>query len=185
MMISRRLLPARALFPRRRWLTAIAGSLCACALAIGPAVAPASAEVPGAAPFSPVFLGYVYLIQFNTQHCLYGGNGDFTAVNTAGCNFLDFAILWARWSTPFGGENLENVGNFQCLDSNAAGDDYTDPCNWNNEYQSWTFGGLGPASTIQNQVTLRCLDGNSSGSSYTSLCNWNNLYQNWTELEGP
>jgi hypothetical protein len=171
----------KSLVHGRRWLAVMAVVLGAGTFVFGPAVAPASAA-SAAAQFSPVWGGTVTFEDYNTRFCLLGNSGNFSAVNTFFCTGGS-VFIWNLYSTPFGGWNIVNEGTGQCLDSNAAGSDYTDSCNWNNEYQSWTFGGEGPGETVQDQVTQRCLDSNGVGQSYTSPCDWNDWYQNWILLE--
>ena len=77
--------------------------------------------------------------------------------------------------------------NFQtglCLDSNGAGNVYTDninDCNGSNEYQNWNVwsnGNLGLG--LQDQATGLCLDSNSAGQVYTDACDADDAYQEWT-----
>jgi hypothetical protein len=69
----------------------------------------------------------------------------------------------------------------RCLDSNAAGHVYTNPCDGNNKYQWWDVSTALPGRyVLRNQATGRCLDSNTKGSVYTSPCDNNNTYENWT-----
>jgi hypothetical protein len=47
---------------------------------------------------------------------------------------------WALLSTStLGIYNLKDVATGRCLDSNASGSIYTNPCQPTNEYQQWYF----------------------------------------------
>jgi Ricin-type beta-trefoil lectin domain len=76
----------------------------------------------------------------------------------------------------------------RCLDSNAAGVAYTNPC-WNpDNYQLWAIyeTEYSGALTFNDDATGLCLDSNYSGNVYTDSCNGDNTYQNWTlGGEGP
>jgi hypothetical protein len=185
---------------RRVRLTAVAVALGASALLAGSAL-PASAATSttastAAASFTPLFWGNFSMNTYGFSGeggCLNGGNGGFTVVflePTIDCTEdIPTSLQWGIYTTPFGGLNLKNVANGQCLDSNASGSVYTDPCNWNNEYQSFTFGGQGVGVTIQSQATSLCMnayqpDGEPAyGYSVNAIaCNWNNLNENWEAI---
>src|SRR5262249_51181357 len=147
---------SKAFLRRCKCLGAMAAVVAAGALVISPAV-PATAATSVAEQFSPVYGGQVTLEDYNTEGGLFAIIGNFSSVYTFPCEG-SIEQVWNLYSTPFDGWNFVNQSNHQCLDSNDSGDDYTDSCDWNNEHQSWTFGGEGPATTIQNQATTLCLD---------------------------
>ena len=170
---------AKRLLSKRRRLAVIAAAvLGACALLMGLAVAPASAATSATAGFTPTWYGNKTLTDYQTGRYLadYGG-GPFTGLVFTGGT----AAYWGMYSTPFGYLNLVNENTGLCLDSNYAGDVYDSPCNWWDSYQSWSFGGYGPAQTIQDYQTGLCLDSNYNGDLYTSPCDWNNTYENWMQ----
>lgn len=79
----------------------------------------------------------------------------------------------------------------RCLDSNAAGDVYTSPCQApGNSYQDWietayqvelpAFFGSPTSYSLEDAATGRCLDSNANGNLYTSPCQApGNTYQDW------
>ncbi|KAA9379658.1 ricin-type beta-trefoil lectin domain protein [Microbispora cellulosiformans] len=74
---------------------------------------------------------------------------------------------------------LRSVQTGACLDSNASGNAYTNPCSSGNNYQRWNYYSGNYAILFQNYATGRCLDSNLSGSAYTNPCSAGNAYQNW------
>jgi len=72
----------------------------------------------------------------------------------------------------------------RCLDSNAKGQVYTNPCKKGNNYQQW----LRIRYTLEDKATGRCLDGNANRQVYTNPCSvgaqtgngdTTNWYQEW------
>ena len=88
-----------------------------------------------------------------------------------------------QWSITTG---LTDLQTGRCLDSNAAGSVYTNPCQVpGNHYQDWVESfsaqpsGQGSFS-YQNVATGRCLDSNAAGHLYTLPCQPpGNPYQDW------
>jgi hypothetical protein len=88
---------------------------------------------------------------------------------------------------------LRDAQTDRCLDSNAAGAVYTNPCQVrvngpDNSYQIWdevdyreTVGGVTYyVFALQDDATGWCLDSNASGKLYTRPCQApGNLYQDW------
>ncbi|MFI6252227.1 RICIN domain-containing protein [Streptomyces sp. NPDC051016] len=72
---------------------------------------------------------------------------------------------------------LRNWATGRCLDSDASGNVYTNPCQQGNDYQTWTLTFVGHVGydivQVKNQATGRCLYwGNLDGARYpyTSDC---------------
>jgi hypothetical protein len=113
-----------------------------------------------------------------TASCPLGANGF--PVGTTGAN-----QEWAYYMTGYGAtlQSADQVNQTNlCLDSNYAANVYTSPCDGDDTFQDWSWGGQGTAFTIQNYQTGLCLDSNSSGNLYTNPCNWNDNYQNWVPI---
>lgn len=99
-------------------------------------------------------------------------------------------------TTPSQIWEIKDLQTLRCLDSNAAGNVYTNPCQTpGNPFQDWVrvnwtvdFCGVGcPAHfySFEDLETGRCLDGNSTNSVYTLPCQApGNLYQVWLQF-GP
>lgn len=74
--------------------------------------------------------------------------------------------------------SLDNIAENKCLDSNASGSLYTNPCQSGNQYQEWTVIDMGDGTrAFKDVATGLCLDGNSS-TLYTLTCNFGG-YQRW------
>jgi len=74
----------------------------------------------------------------------------------------------------------KDVATGRCLDSNAAGNLYTNSCQApGNTYQTWVGGVI--SNEIVDEQTGLCLDGNSAGQAYTHACNGGG-YQLWIQL---
>jgi hypothetical protein len=74
---------------------------------------------------------------------------------------------------------LKNTDNGRCLDSNANGQAYTNPCSTANNYQNWQVVPNGSYILLKDKATGRCLDSNLNGTVYTNPCSTSNHYQNW------
>nr|WP_073919988.1 RICIN domain-containing protein [Streptomyces sp. CB00455] len=80
---------------------------------------------------------------------------------------------------------IQNLKTGRCLDSNAAGEVYTLPCQGGNNYQHWdTYQDGSGWWKLRNTATGRCLDANGRGQVYTLPCQSGNDYQLW-EWDGP
>jgi hypothetical protein len=97
----------------------------------------------------------------------------------------------ASAGTSFILKSPQDAQTGRCLDSNAAGDVYTSPCQApGNSYQDWIEtaydvelpGFFGPPTSysLEDAATGRCLDSNANGNLYTSPCQApGNTYQDW------
>ncbi|KAA9379659.1 ricin-type beta-trefoil lectin domain protein [Microbispora cellulosiformans] len=79
---------------------------------------------------------------------------------------------------------LRNNGSGDCLDSNASGNAYLNPCDSGNNFQRWEFVNANWGALLKDVATGRCLDSNASGSVYTNPCSTGNAYQNWVQPSG-
>ena len=81
--------------------------------------------------------------------------------------------------------SLQDFQTGRCLDSNAAGHVYTNPCQTpGNPYQDWTDNGYTINGkfylSFRDVATGRCLDSNAAGNLYTNPCQApGNPYQDW------
>jgi hypothetical protein len=82
--------------------------------------------------------------------------------------------------------SLRDQETHRCLDSNAAGRVYTNPCQApGNPYQDWIKYTYYSGYAFQDLATGRCLDGNAAGSVYTNPCQApGNPYQVWVVGNG-
>ena len=86
----------------------------------------------------------------------------------------------ASVNAKFNGLQDQQTG--RCLDSNAAGMVYTNPCQVpGNRYQDWAQTSLpGGIVSFEDVATSRCLDSNAAGNLYTNPCQApGNHYQDW------
>ena len=95
-------------------------------------------------------------IDVQTGLCLDTGNYSPTNGNvyTDGCNY--YSVNSQNWQ--FKVNTIVNAETGLCLDSNYAGQVYTDSCNGGN-FQNWQFWG----NTIRDRQTGLCLDSNYAG----------------------
>jgi Ricin-type beta-trefoil lectin domain len=100
-------------------------------------------------------------------------------INTNNCN----GSVQQQWHVHFDytnyGGNIMNYTAGVCLDSNAAGRVYGNPCTGHNSYQEWTFESDGHAWLIRNVATGFCLDSNAARQVYTSRVCGSNNFQRW------
>jgi hypothetical protein len=87
----------------------------------------------------------------------------------------------ASWTVLVNGSyRLLKTDNGRCLDSNANGQAYTNPCSTSNTYQNWQIVANGSFYfLLKDRATGRCLDSNANGNVYTNPCSTSNTYQNW------
>jgi hypothetical protein len=97
-------------------------------------------------------------------------------IYTLGCD----GFSWQQWHVHAGSyaSRVMNYTTGMCLDSNAAGRVYGNPCTANNRYQEWRLTANSVGWQFQNVATGRCLDSNTAGQVYTLLCNGGN-FQRW------
>jgi Ricin-type beta-trefoil lectin domain len=80
--------------------------------------------------------------------------------------------------------HLDWLGTGNCLDSNASGQVYTNPCQSDNNFQKWSeWYRIGRTGTIhihlRDFATGRCLGSNAARQVYTNPCQSNNNFQTW------
>lgn len=85
--------------------------------------------------------------------------------------------------------SLKDRATGRCLDSNAAGQIYTSPCQApGNPYQDWyldQYYGTWQNFDYIDLATGLCLDSNGSGQAYTHACyGSSDYYQNWRVITG-
>ena len=152
----------RAAAPRWRLAVgALSAVLVGSALFTGTVAGSASASarpatLREAGSFHPTYEGTWKMVNLKTGRCL--ASRVKGGASARGCgNGND--QKWEFFTNPFNGLNLVNVATKWCLDSNAHGNVYTSPCNWNNKFQDWF--GLAHwtrlAWSYKNGATGRCL----------------------------
>lgn len=97
-------------------------------------------------------------------------------IYTLMCNGLP----WQQWHVHPGNyaSRVMNYNTGMCLDSNAAGRVYGNPCTANNSYQEWRLTANRFGWEFRNVATGLCLDSNTAGQVYTRRCNGGN-FQRW------
>jgi Ricin-type beta-trefoil lectin domain len=143
--------------------------------------APAGAAVPAVATV-PAAGSYAEFYDVATGRCLdsnAAGNAYTNPCQAPGNTYQDWRIYtWAE-NFPDGTEyffSFQDDATGRCLDSNSAGNLYTNPCQApGNTYQTWWST---ETSSFFDGATGRCLDSNSTGNAYTLPCN-GGLYQYW------
>ena len=171
---------------RRRWPAVAAIAATVAALGV------AGSTPATAAPPSPAGTSYYVKSPQDSQtlRCLdsnAAGNVYTNPCQAPGNSYQDWIeTAYHGNTTGFYGINyysFEDVATGRCLDSNAAGNLYTSPCQApGNQYQDWFAGFLPPTSmshaALFDLQTQRCLDSNAHGNAYTLPCNGGN-FQNW------
>ncbi|WP_434742266.1 RICIN domain-containing protein [Micromonospora sp. SH-82] len=153
------------------------------AMAVGVAGA-AVAVVPTPAVANPQGSALVRVINNATNKCLDSRGGDVYTKTCTGNNNQHWVMV-----TLDGGQHVifQNLATARCLDSNAAGRVYTNPCNTKNHYQQWRLTSLTMPYTFVSRATGRALDSNfhkaghpdrDLGDVYTLPRNGGN-HQNW------
>ncbi len=99
-----------------------------------------------------------------TNLCLTANIHDSQLIRTTGCSgFTEHKWEWVRSADP-GFGMLKSVATGLCLDANANGIVYSNPCNTSNTYQWWY---RSPDRDIKHGATGRYLDSNGGGDVYT------------------
>ncbi|MFC9692511.1 ricin-type beta-trefoil lectin domain protein [Kribbella sp. NPDC056951] len=119
--------------------------------------------VPAAA--APASVTAVITLQNDaTKLCLTANVHDSQLIRTTGCSgFNEHKWDYVPSARPEFGM-LKNIATGLCLDANANGVVYSNPCNVNNTYQWWY---RSPELDIKHGATGRYLDSNGGGDVYT------------------
>jgi len=119
--------------------------------------------------------------------------GRFSVIATLAAMMLGIGVTSASATGGpphnFYGWHLQNVGWGWCLDSDANGNVYSNPCQHANLYQEWNVVGSGSSWQIQDVATNRCLEVFTSqydGYNYlkTVSCNYTDDRQIWAWWPG-
>jgi len=139
--------------------------------------------------------GQMIIKDVQTNHCL-DSNAKGSVYTSAPCNLPGYnsyqVWIWTEYqaTSESGGKytfySLRDKATGRCLDSNAAGQLYTNPCQApGNPYQDWYDHGYYQGDDVtyvawSDLATTRALDSNYAGSAYTSPFQApNNNYQLW------
>jgi serine/threonine-protein kinase len=133
------------------------------------------------------FEGARGLKDYQTDRCLDSNAAG--QVYTNPCQFPgNLYQNWDLWQydlmtpggVPYSVWAWQDVATGRCLDSNAAGNLYTNPCQApGNDYQTWVGGVI--SNEIVDEHTGLCLDSNYAGQAYTHVCNGGN-FQAWIQV---
>lgn len=116
----------------------------------------------------------------STNYCL---TADFASIGHHGmfmepCQSGHLAQYWHHHRGTFAYRVMNyNVG--VCLDSNAAGNVYGNPCTPNNRYQEWIITSNANGAQLENVATGFCLEANSRQQVFTSRVCHRDLTQRW------
>lgn len=136
---------------------------------------------------------YTGLINAETGRCLdsnLAGNVYTNPCQYPGNPYQDWqASIWLVVTHPGVTHQFFSFRDYatdRCLDSNAAGNLYTLPCQApGNPYQTWWPADQNLLSlNVYDGATSRCLDSNSAGNAYTLPCN-GGPFQEWSQNEFP